>query len=68
MPGLGYQVFDNGFKVRVGRCSSATSFAGTRRSNGTLVEGAKGVQLVGGGLQSRAAKERKWIDIPELKF
>lgn len=58
-----YQAFDNGFKVQWEMfirhvCEDAPY-------KFTLLEGAKGVQLVECALQSW--KERRWIDVPELK-
>ncbi|MET0443068.1 MAG: Gfo/Idh/MocA family oxidoreductase [Pseudorhodoplanes sp.] len=58
-----YQAFDNGFKVQWEMfirhvCEDAPY-------KYTLLEGAKGVQLVECALQSW--KERRWIDVPELK-
>ncbi len=58
-----YQAFDNGFKVQWELfirhvCENAPY-------KYTLLEGAKGVQLVECALQSW--KERRWIDVPELK-
>jgi predicted dehydrogenase len=58
-----YQVFDNGFKVQWEMfirhvCENAPY-------KYTLLEGAKGVQLVECALQSW--KERRFVDVPELK-
>jgi predicted dehydrogenase len=61
VPGLGN--YDNGFKVEwemfIRHLYDDAPF------KWTLLEGAKGVQLAEAGLQSW--KERRWIDIPELK-
>jgi predicted dehydrogenase len=61
VPGLGN--YDNGFKVEwemfIRHLYEEAPF------KWTLLEGAKGVQLAEAGLQSW--KERRWIDIPELK-
>jgi predicted dehydrogenase len=61
VPGLG--TYDNGFKVEwemfIRHLYEDAPF------KWTLLEGAKGVQLAEAGLQSW--KERRWIDIPELK-
>ncbi len=48
---------------RSGRCSSATS-SRMRPIRYTLVEGAKGVQLVECALESW--RERRWVDVPPL--
>lgn len=56
------QVFDNGFKVQweqfLRHVVEDTPW------NYTLLEGAKGVQLVECGMQSW--RERRWVDVPEL--
>ncbi len=61
VPGLGN--YDNGFKTEwemfIRHLYDDAPF------KWTLLEGAKGVQLAEAGLQSW--KERRWIDIPELK-
>jgi predicted dehydrogenase len=61
VPGLGS--YDNGFKAEwemfIRHLYEDAPF------KWTLLEGAKGVQLAEAGLQSW--KERRWIDIPELK-
>jgi predicted dehydrogenase len=61
VPGLG--TYDNGFKAEwemfIRHVYEDAPF------KWTLLEGAKGVQLAEAGLQSW--KERRWIDIPELK-
>jgi predicted dehydrogenase len=61
VPGLG--AYDNGFKVQwemfIRHLYDNSPF------NWTLLEGAKGVQLAEAGLQSW--RERRWIDVPELK-
>ncbi len=62
VPGLGS--YDNGFKVEwemfIRHLYDNAPF------KWTLLEGAKGVQLAEAGL--RSWKERRWIDIPELKI
>jgi predicted dehydrogenase len=62
VPGLGS--YDNGFKVEwemfIRHLYEDAPF------KWTLLEGAKGVQLAEAGLQSW--KERRWIDLPELKL
>ncbi len=58
-----YQVFDNGFKVQWEMFIRHVCEDAPYRY--TLLEGAKGVQLVECALQSW--KERRWIDVPELK-
>jgi predicted dehydrogenase len=59
-----YQVFDNGFKVQwemfIRHVAENAPF------KYTLLEGAKGVQLVECALQSW--KERRFVDVPELKI
>ena len=59
-----YQTFDNGFKVQwemfIRHVVEDAPF------KYTLLEGAKGVQLVECALQSW--KERRWVDVPELKI
>jgi predicted dehydrogenase len=61
VPGLG--TYDNGFKTEwemfIRHIYEDAPF------KWTLLEGAKGVQLAEAGLQSW--KERRWIDVPELK-
>jgi predicted dehydrogenase len=61
VPGLG--TYDNGFKTEwemfIRHVCEDAPF------KWTLLEGAKGVQLAEAGLQSW--KERRWIEIPELK-
>jgi predicted dehydrogenase len=61
VPGTGN--YDNGFKVEwemfIRHLFDNAPF------HWTLLEGAKGVQLAEAGLQSW--KERRWIDVPELK-
>ncbi len=58
------QVYDNGFKIQwehfIKHVVEDAPYAWT------LPEAAKGVQLVETALQSW--KERRWIDVPELKF
>ena len=58
------QVFDNGFKVQwedfLRHVIEDTPW------HYTLLEGAKGVQLVECGLQSW--RERRWIDVPALEL
>ena len=58
-----YQAFDNGFKVQWEMFIRHVCENAPYRY--TLLEGAKGVQLVECALQSW--KERRWIDVPELK-
>jgi len=62
VPGL--PSYDNGFKVEWEMFIRHLFDEGPFKWN--LVEGAKGVQLAEAGL--RSWKERRWIDIPELKI
>jgi predicted dehydrogenase len=58
------QVYDNGFKVQWEMFIRHVAENAPYRYS--LVEGAKGVQLVECALQSW--KERRWVDVPELKI
>jgi predicted dehydrogenase len=57
------QVFDNGFKLQWE--AFIRHVVEDAPYNWDLLEGAKGVQLVEAALQSW--KERRWVDVPELK-
>ena len=58
-------VYDNGFKVAVGACSSATS-SRTRRSAGRCSRAPRACSSPSCGLQSWT--ERRWIDVPALEI
>jgi predicted dehydrogenase len=58
------QVYDNGFKIQWEHF--IRHIVENEPYRWTLPEGAKGVQLVESALQSW--KERRWIDVPPLKF
>ena len=58
------QVFDNGFKVQWEQFLRHVLEDGPWSY--TLTEGAKGVQLAEAGYQS--ARERRWVDLPDLEI
>ncbi len=58
------QLFDNGFKVQWEQFLRHVVEDGPW--NYSLLEGAKGVQLVECGMQSW--RERRWVDVPALEF
>lgn len=58
------EVYDNGFKIQWERFIRHVVEDAPYKWN--LLEGAKGVQLVEAALQS--SRERRWIDVPELRL